>query len=1220
MMQPTHARILLRICAAFTAAVALTAPSSIHAADAVPPAADPARLSLQAVQLPGTGFHEGAGFDVIDWNADGLPDLYIHDAGSIAMGSIHYNTGSRNAPQFNPVWAMQPYNCTETFPQTIEHNQSRAFCDLNHDGLPDLILFDGYLRYLPNTGHATGWNLWHLWKGEGSNYFPGTPAMANENARFSAGPESMFWDKGIFARKVITFAAADMDADGLQDLLVCRMTTQQPGVRAYPEIWDQWTPRGRMASKIAQPLPPYTGPQTLGPLSAAPAHETIFYRNIGTKDAPKFDKGISLTTSDNAPVIAPNPVIADIDGDGLPDLVSSETAYACNAFRVDWPTNSNVIWFKRLSKDIQQYASPAPLLVNNQTPIPAGTMARLTDLRGSGALDLLVMDPQGVIRWYINSSPKGPPSFQSAQTITASEFARFEFMFQPLVVDWFGPNSRDLILHGVTDAHCKWGLRRTTLFKNIATKPGEIRYQRVGDFTFNGDPAIIPYSDQDTPYGVYGSYISLMPDTGPNKALGKRLLMSADGKVSLFSALASDGLTFTKRTPIPLAARRDVFKDWQDFPLSPELSSKPVSYIRVGNSGNAFKMINLLAFEAISGGKNIATLDQGAAVTNSYPPNTNEYSKVRNPDTMLTPGSQADPKKFNATSFGFFVGPAVINLANPAKIDRFRLRFSDRADAWYESFVPFEWQGKTYRMTEELGQYWAQVLIEISEDGKAWTTAVDARQTEMSRANPIPVDWNNDGKTDLVVAALGQNEGLYATKLTYRLYLNQGTEAAPVFGQPILATTEKKQPLAPQVPWVSGYSPMSGLKLVDMDADGKLDLVVESPGFTGNQLLWYRNISDQPAGFTFDSTERQFKSDIATFAHSGRYRYFDYADVDGDGIRDILNAGSMNQRLYILKGIHPSAPHAITDLTVEARSASGTTVSFTRPSGAEKFDLRWSASAIPNEVNWIENQSVTGAYTVPVGQRQQATIPLATNAVRVYAAVKSTGASGHPSSASAHIDFIPAPAKVLLLANGLADPSGKPYTGNAVATLAQGKQGEAAMPQPQTFAVIPPSPNLSTGQPAPNTWVALIRFDALPKSPITGATLRLTTTQDDKDVRLDGGPFISCSQVDLPEGFNLAAANWQQSQPGTPWPQDQLIKGGKFLSFGNAPSAVMATGATLRWDVTPALNAAITQGKPSVTFLIRLDYTGHYTGGGITFHAADAKEPNTRPTLELILK
>jgi hypothetical protein len=1184
--------------------------TTLQAQPAVSPAATPTpngRLSLQAVALPGTGFQQAAGFEIIDWNLDGLPDLYIHDAGSIACGFIHLNLGTKTQPRFSPIGVPHLYNCTETFPQTIEHSQARTFCDFNHDGLPDLTLFDGFLRYLPNTGHTTGWNMWHLWKNQATYYFPGTPAMVAENDRLSASPESMFWDKGIFARQVITITAGDFDTDGLQDLVVCRMTTQQPGIRKYPQMWDQWTPRGRLASKIAQPLPPFTGTQTLGPLSAPPARETVFYKNTGAKETPHFDKGITL-----ASVTAPNPVLIDVDGDGLTDIVSSEAPYASNAFRVDWPTVPNVVWFKRKSSSPADLATPVPFLVNNQTPIPAGTMARLADMRASGSLDLLVMDADASIRWYINSAPKGSsPVFAPAITLKGDEFPRFSFMFQPIVVNWFGPDSRDLILHGVTDPHCKWGLRRTTLFKNTATKPGEISYQRVGDLTFNGDPAIVHPGEQDSPYGVYGSYASVMPDNGQ----GKRLLMSVDGKVFLFSALAPDGLTFTKRTPIPLAARRDIFKGWQEFPLSPDDAAKPVSYIRIGNSGNSLRMVNLLSFQAISAGKNIATLDQGASIANVYPDKTPNGHKIRNPNTMLTPGVEIDPKQFNPTSFGFFVGPAVIKLAQPAKIQRIKLHLADRDEAWYKSLVPFEWQGKTYRMTDEAGQYWAQINIEVSPDGQNWTKILTGTTTEMGKANPVPIDWNHDGKTDLIVAALGQDEVLYPSTLTYRLYINHGTEADPVFGQPILASTEKKQPLSPRVPWTAGYSPMAGLKLIDMDADGKIDMLVESPSPTNSQVQWRKNISTQPNGFVFESTARDLKNDLATFTHHGRYRYFDYADVDGDGIPDLLNAGSVYQRLYFIKGVHPSAPKAVTDLAVDAHSPRGATLSWTRPTGTESYDLRWSELASPSQAKWSAQPGLTAAYTVPVGQRQMATIPPVSTPGRIYASVKSIGVSGHPSSASATVDFISGAARLLSLSNGLPDASGQAYAGCAAITLAQSPTPNKLAPL--TIAVLPPPPNLSTGKATPNALVTLIHFAGLPKTPVDGATLKLTAVDGDSSLKIDNASGISCSLLDLFTPQDLVAATWQQIKPGKTWPQDDPLKAGQFISFGNPTSSSLSASPSMRWDVTQAVNQAIAQQKTSVTLLLRLDYTGHYTGGGSLFHAHDAKAPNTRPALEL---
>ncbi|HEY3320028.1 MAG TPA: hypothetical protein VGP72_06160 [Planctomycetota bacterium] len=45
---------------------------------------------------------------------------------------------------------------------------------------------------------------------------------------------------------------------------------------------------------------------------------------------------------------------------------------------------------------------------------------------------------------------------------------------------------------------------------------------------------------------------------------------------------------------------------------------------------------------------------------------------------------------------------------------------------------------------------------------------------EIGHLVPVVVDWNGDGKKDLIVGRFSGGE--------IRLYLNQGTDAAPVFG------------------------------------------------------------------------------------------------------------------------------------------------------------------------------------------------------------------------------------------------------------------------------------------------------------------------------------------------------------------------------------------------------------------------------------------------------
>ncbi len=55
---------------------------------------------------------------------------------------------------------------------------------------------------------------------------------------------------------------------------------------------------------------------------------------------------------------------------------------------------------------------------------------------------------------------------------------------------------------------------------------------------------------------------------------------------------------------------------------------------------------------------------------------------------------------------------------------------------------------------------------------------------ELGHLVPRACDWNNDGKKDLIVGQFGNG--------AIRLYLNQGTDAAPVFGESSLLQADGK--------------------------------------------------------------------------------------------------------------------------------------------------------------------------------------------------------------------------------------------------------------------------------------------------------------------------------------------------------------------------------------------------------------------------------------------
>ncbi len=848
----------------------------------------PGEFHLPGVPLPGPGFAGDAGFMVMDWNSDGLPDLFIDDTGSVGRGTIYLNVGTRTEPRFDHG-IPYPFNCTETVPQTVEHLIARSWCDLNHDGLPDLILYDGQLRYAPNTGAPQRPYHWQLWP-ERPHHFPASESMIRENARFATGPESMFWQKGIFARQVITFTAADWDGDGLEDLLICRFRDEAPGAESLG-MHEQWTPWGRRALRPpAEPGVAEPDQRYLAPLTEAPARGLYFYRNSGTAGAPHFDAAVEILTPDGQSVAAPNPVVADLDGDGVPDLLATETAYTSNAFRVDWPTRPNAVWFRRPGASPGILEEPRDLVQADGTAIAAGTMLRVADLGGTGAGDLLVMDaiPKGGIRWYRREAGD-TPAFAPPIELRGQDFPRFDFSVQPLVVDWFGPNSRDLLLHGITDHHCKWGLNRTALFRNTNPAPGAPRYRFEGYLTWRGDPSLVPVSEQERQYECYGSAIAVAPAAADGR---RSILASIGGKHFWLSDLAEDGLTFQhlERLDIPNTSNR--LRGWQEIAIEVDF---PVRYLRLGNDRNGMgnlrdSMLHLLHLEIWSGDRNLATPELlKIEKTNTE---TVRWYQIQRPANFLDPQNANTDRELRATSWGYFIGPAIITLAEAARLDRVRFLLSERDSGWYEWLVPFSWQGKIFRMGCEIGEPWYQYVLEVSPDGENWTPVVNRMTTEMMYSHPRLLDWDGDGRVDLLLGVTSAN-GIYPSTKSYRLYRNDGTNERPRYRDHTVATLADGKELRMQAEWLATTANQGGIVPFDIDGDGALDLVVEA--HAGGELRWFRQVGDfqfEPGG--------SLNADGKTIRYASRNRFFDIADVDGDGSLDLLS--SSDGKLSWFKG------------------------------------------------------------------------------------------------------------------------------------------------------------------------------------------------------------------------------------------------------------------------------------------------------------------------------
>ncbi len=96
-----------------------------------------------------------------------------------------------------------------------------------------------------------------------------------------------------------------------------------------------------------------------------------------------------------------------------------------------------------------------------------------------------------------------------------------------------------------------------------------------------------------------------------------------------------------------------------------------------------------------------------------------------------------------------------------------------------------------------------------------------------ARATPAFVDWNDDGRRDLVVGAL---DGLV------RVYVNEGTDTAPIFPSYVFSETREGA--------LSVSTARSSPDVLDFDDDGRPDLV---SGNTAGELAVYRNVGTAAA-------------------------------------------------------------------------------------------------------------------------------------------------------------------------------------------------------------------------------------------------------------------------------------------------------------------------------------------------------------------------------------
>ena len=150
---------------------------------------------------------------------------------------------------------------------------------------------------------------------------------------------------------------------------------------------------------------------------------------------------------------------------------------------------------------------------------------------------------------------------------------------------------------------------------------------------------------------------------------------------------------------------------------------------------------------------------------------------------------------------------------------------------------------------------------------------------------PVIVDWNNDGRKDIVVG--DGNGDIY-------LLLNTGTDAVPVFAAAAL------------IPNTSvGAGGRASPVVVDWNGDGKKDLLV---GETYGKVLYFENKgTDASPSF---SGSQALKAGGTTL-NVGYYARPTVADWDSDGLLDLLVGNDAGQVLYYHARMSPPTVSAM---------------------------------------------------------------------------------------------------------------------------------------------------------------------------------------------------------------------------------------------------------------------------------------------------------------------
>ena len=417
---------------------------------------------------------------------------------------------------------------------------------------------------------------------------------------------------------------------------------------------------------------------------------------------------------------APNPCIADWDGDGDLDLI-------CGEF-VDGLT-----WFENIGTRTEPRFAAGRPLANKHGEIRLHLemiVPVVSDFDGDGHPDLIVGDEDGRVAWvrHTGKVKKGMPQFESPVYFTQqADLVKFGALSTPCAFDWDGDGKQDIIAGKSAG--------EIAFIRNLSGGENPV-WDAPRLFTVNGKPIRIQageYGSLHGPADLKGGYTVLSVADWDGDGLPDIIVNSIWGKIEWFRNLGSkDGLKLAPAQPVRVAWEGETPKPaWNWWTPEPGTLVTQWRTTPVAMDWNGDGLTDLIV------------LDQEGYL--AY------YERFCTPggELLLRPGRRI----FHGTNCSLYSAKKGVVETSEGLL-RLNDGIGGQSGRRKICFIDWDGDGRLDLIVDSQNACWFRNVRE--EQGEVWYEYmgnVNERILAGHTTCPTPIDWRNDGTPELLLGA-----------------------------------------------------------------------------------------------------------------------------------------------------------------------------------------------------------------------------------------------------------------------------------------------------------------------------------------------------------------------------------------------------------------------------------------------------------------------------------